>query len=139
MWKAYWSPTDWKIYKKCKSLVFKKDEKVLVWLRTKGGNSALKRRFVVEGKVIKKSKKTENYKVSLVRTRKTVQIKLWIGIEDITGKRTKRICTPARDYFRSIRWQKLQIYCNSIFPSFILLWVQCKPTPWRSSWLSKNT
>ena len=56
--------------------MFKKNEKVLVWLRTKGGNGALKRRFVVEGKVIKKSEKAGNFKVSLVRTRKTVQTKL---------------------------------------------------------------
>ena len=56
--------------------MFKKDEKVLVSLRTKGGNGALKRSFVVEGKVIKKNEKAENYKVSLVRTRKTVQTKV---------------------------------------------------------------
>ena len=43
MWKAHWSPTNCKVYKICKSVVFEKDEKVLVWLRMKGGNSALKR------------------------------------------------------------------------------------------------
>ena len=49
-----------KYKKKYKSVVFKKDKKVLVRLRSKGGKSAPKRRFVVEGKVIKKSKRAEN-------------------------------------------------------------------------------
>ena len=65
-----------KYKKKYKSVVFKKDKKVLVRLRSKGGKSAPKRRFVVEGKVIKKSKRAENCKVSLVRPRETTQTKL---------------------------------------------------------------
>ena len=73
-----------KYKKKYKSVVFKKDEKVLVGLTSKGGKGAPKRRFVVEEKVIKKSERGKNYKVSLVRSGETVQIKLWIGIEDIT-------------------------------------------------------
>ena len=64
--------------------MFKKDEKVLVRLRSKEGKGASKRRFVVEGKVIEKSETAENYKVSLVRSVETVQTELWIEIEDIT-------------------------------------------------------
>ena len=68
----------------------KKYEKVLVRLMLKGGKGAPKRRFVVERKVIKKSERAENYKVTLVRPGETAQTKLWIGIEDITdSKRTQ--------------------------------------------------
>ena len=45
-----------KYKKKYKSVVFKKYEKVLVRLRSKGGKGPPKRRFVDEGKVIKKVK-----------------------------------------------------------------------------------
>ena len=45
-----------KYTKKYKSVVFKKDEKVLVQLRSKGGKGATKRRFVVEGQVTKNVK-----------------------------------------------------------------------------------
>ena len=74
-----------KYKKKHKSVVFKKIEKVLIQLRSKGGKSAPKRGFVVEGKVIKKSERAENYKASLVRPGETVQTKVLIGIEDITA------------------------------------------------------
>ena len=56
--------------------MFKKDEKVLVRLRSKEGKGASKRRFVVEGKVIEKSETAENYKVSLVQPAEDVQTKL---------------------------------------------------------------
>ena len=80
--------------------MFKKDEKVSVRLRSKGGKGAPKRRFVVEEKVIKKSKRAENYKVSLVRPGETVQAKLWIMIEDITAfkKDTKLLAKERREY-----------------------------------------
>ena len=43
-------------------------------------------------------------------------------------------------HFGSIRWWKLSLHGNSIFPSFIWFWQTiCKPTPRRSSWLSKTT
>ena len=45
-----------------KSVVLKKDEKVLVRLRPNGGKRAPKRRFVVQGKVIKKVKELETIK-----------------------------------------------------------------------------
>ena len=93
-----------KYKKKYKSVVFKKDEKVLVRLRSKGGKGTSKRRFVVEGKIIKKSERIENYKLSLVRRGETVQTKFMDrdrrynytqkGHKTI-GKRTKRICTSA--------------------------------------------
>ena len=91
-----------KYKKKYKSVVFKKDEKVLVRLKSKGGKGALKRRFVVEGKVINKSERAENYKVSLVWPGETVQIKLWIGMEDITAlkKDTKQLAKERREYGR---------------------------------------
>ena len=93
-----------KYKKKYKSVVFKKDEKVLVRLRSKGGKGTSKRRFVVEGKIIKKSERIENYKLSLVRRGETVQTKFMDrdrrynytqkGYKTI-GKRTKRICASA--------------------------------------------
>ena len=150
-----------KYKKRYKSVVFKKDEKVLVRLSSKGGKGTPKRRFVVEGKIIKKSERTENYKLSLVRRGETVQTKLWIGIEDITTlkKDTKQLAKERRDYARrhfliplkksdcmsmlknqgykiifdpSGEW-KLSIQCNSIIcPLFIWFLQQCKPTPRRS-------
>ena len=80
----------------------KKYEKVLVRLMLKGGKGAPKRRFVVERKVIKKSERAANYKVTLVRPGETVQTKLWIGIEDITGlkKDTEQLAKERREYAR---------------------------------------
>ena len=49
-----------KYKKKYKSVVFKKDEKVLVRLKSKGGKGAPKRHFVVEGKVIKNVKQLKS-------------------------------------------------------------------------------
>ena len=65
-----------KYKKNYKSAMFKKDEKVLVWLRSKEGKGASKRRIVVEGKVIAKSETAENYKISLVQPVEDVQTKL---------------------------------------------------------------
>ena len=60
-----------KYKKKYKSVLFKKDEKVLVRLRSMRGKGVPKRRFVAEGKVIKKGERAENYKVSLVQPGET--------------------------------------------------------------------
>ena len=49
-------------YKKCKPKVFKRDEMVLVWLGSKGGKGAPKRRFAVIGTFIKKCERAENYR-----------------------------------------------------------------------------
>ena len=91
-----------KYKKKFKSVVFKKGKKVLVRLRSKGGKDAPKRRFVVEGKVIKKNERAEDYNVSLVRPGETVQTKLWIGIDDITTlkKYTKQLAKERREHAR---------------------------------------
>ena len=82
--------------------MFKKDEKVLVRPRSKRGKGAPKRRFAVEGKVIKKGERAENYKVSLIRPGETVQTKLWIGTEDITALKndTKQLAKERREYAR---------------------------------------
>ena len=148
-------------YKKYKFVELEEDEMVLVRLSSKGWKGVPKRHFVVEGKVIKKCERAENYRVSIFRSGETVPIKLWIGIEDIsalkkdTNHLTKewRKCPcwhfliPLKEwsywyaqksriqgYFWSIRWWKLSVQCNSIFFLFIWFWLQ-----WRSSWLSKNT
>ena len=91
-----------KYKKKYKSVVFKKDEKVLVRLRPKGEKCTPERRFVIERKIIKKSDRSENYKLLLVRPGETVQTKLWIGIEDITTlkKDTKQLAKERREYAR---------------------------------------
>ena len=65
-----------KYKKKQKSVVFKRNEKLSVRLRSKGGKGALNRRFVAKGKVIKKSERAENYKVSLGRPGENTQTKL---------------------------------------------------------------
>ena len=65
-----------KYKKKYKSVVFKKDEKVLVRLRSKGGKGTPERRFVIKRKIIKKSDRSENYKLLLVRPGETIQTKL---------------------------------------------------------------
>ena len=85
-----------------KSAVFKKDEKILVWLRSKGGKGAPKRRFVIEREVITKLERAKNYKASLVRPGQTVQDKSWIGREDITAfkKDTKQLTKEEREYAR---------------------------------------
>ena len=115
---------------------------VLVRLSSKGWKGVPKRHFVVEGKVIKKCERAENYRVSIFRSGETVPIKLWIGIEDIsalkkdTNHLTKewRKCPcwhfliPLKEwsywyaqksriqgYFWSIRWWMMSIQCNSIF------------------------
>ena len=82
--------------------MFKKDEKVLVRLRSKEGKGASKRRFVVEGKVIEKSETAENYKVSLVQPAEDVQTKLQIEIEDIITlkKNRKQLEKEQREYAR---------------------------------------
>ena len=80
--------------------MFKRNEKLSVRLRSKGGKGALNRRFAAKGKVIKKSERAENYKVSLVRPGENTQTKLWIGIEDITAlkKDTKQLAKGRREY-----------------------------------------
>ena len=72
-------------YKKYKFVELEEDEMVLVRLRSKGWKGVPKRHFVVEGKVIKKCERAENYRVSLFQSGETVPIKLWIGIEDISA------------------------------------------------------
>ena len=56
--------------------MFKRNEKLSVRLRSKRGKGALNRRFAAKGKVIKKSERAENYKVSLVRPGENTQTKL---------------------------------------------------------------
>lgn len=66
--------------------VYKKHQQVLVRISDKKkGKGAPKRRFVVEGEIVRKSTKSDSYKVNFVPPGQKVQKTEWFSVEDVTG------------------------------------------------------
>ena len=69
--------------KRHKTMEYKYNDKVLIRIGNGGKRSHPKRRFVVEGTILKKGKHSDNYKVLLIPPSQTNFTEQWVSIEDI--------------------------------------------------------
>ena len=69
--------------KRHKTMEYKYNDKVLIRIGNGGKRSHPKRRFVVEGTILKKGKHSDNYKFLLIPRDQTNFTEQWVSIEDI--------------------------------------------------------
>ena len=77
----------------------KYNDKVLTRIGNGGKRSHPKRRFVVEGTILKKGKHSDNYKVLLIRPGQTNFTEHWVSIKDIgSAKHTNKTSSCRRPH-----------------------------------------
>ena len=84
--------------KRHKTVEYNRNDKVLVRIGNGRKKAFPKRRFVVEGKVLKKGKNSDNYKVLLIPPGQIKATEMWVSVEDITSAKSsskKRSCNKS--------------------------------------------
>ena len=79
----------------------KYNDKVLTRIGNGGKRSHPKRRFVVEGTILKKGKHSDNYKVLLIPPGQTNFTEQWVSIEDIASTKHTNKTNSCRKSHRS--------------------------------------
>ena len=82
----------------------KYNDKVLTRIGNGGKRSHPKRRFVVEGTILKKGKHSDNYKVLLISPGQTNFTEQWVSIEDIASAKHSNKTNSCRKSHRSKYW-----------------------------------
>ena len=85
-----------KCKRRYKTVGYKLDDNVTVRFGYDGKKSILKRRFVVEGKALKKGKHSDNHKVLIILPGQINDSESWVSTEDLTSA-TKENRTNACD------------------------------------------
>ena len=80
---------------------YKCNDKVLIRIGNGGKRSHPKRRFVVEGTILKKGKHSDNYKVLLIPPGQTNFTEQWVSIEDIESAKHANKTNSCRKSQRS--------------------------------------
>ena len=80
---------------------YKCNDKVLIRIGNGGKRSHPKRRFVVEGTILKKGKHSDNYKVLLIPPGQTNFTEQWVSIEDIASAKHTNKTNSCRKSHRS--------------------------------------
>ena len=80
---------------------YKYNDKVLIRIGNGGKRSHPKRRFVVEGTILKKGKHSDNYKVLLIPPGQTNFTEQWVSIEDIESAKHTNKTNSCRESHRS--------------------------------------
>ena len=84
-----------------KTIEYKYNDKVLIRIGNGGKRSHPKRRFVVEGTILKKGKHSDNYKVLLIPPGQTNFTEQWVSIEDIASAKHTNKTNSCRKSHRS--------------------------------------
>ena len=84
---------------------YKCNDKVLIWIGNGGKRSHPKRRFVVEGTILKKGKHSDNYKVLQIPPGETNFTEQRVSIEDIVSAKH----TNKTNSCRKSHWSKYLI------------------------------
>ena len=87
--------------KRHKTMEYKYNDKVLIRIGNGGKRSHPKRRFVVEGTILKKGKHSDNYKVLLIPPGQTNFTEQWVSIEDIASAKHTDKTNSSRKPHRS--------------------------------------
>ena len=87
--------------KRHKTMECKYNDKVLIRIGNGGKRSHPKRRFVVEGTILKKGKYSDNYKVLLIPPGQTNFTEQWVSIEDIASTKHTNKTNSCRKSHRS--------------------------------------
>ena len=90
-----------KYKKRHKTMEYKYSDKVLIRIGNGGKRSHPKRRFVVEGTILKKGKHSDNYKVLLIPPGQTNFTEQWVSIEDIASAKHTNKTNSCRKSHRS--------------------------------------
>ena len=80
---------------------YKCNDKVLIWIGNGGKRSHPKRRFLVEGIILKKGKHSDNYKVLLIPPGQTNFTEQLVSIEDIASAKHTNKTNSCRKSHRS--------------------------------------
>ena len=95
-WTKEWSTSTKKDTKE-----YKYNDKVIIRIGNGGKRSHPKRRFVVEGTILKKGKHSDNYKVLLIPPGQTNFTEQWVSVEDITSAKHTNKTNSCRKSHRS--------------------------------------
>ena len=87
--------------KRHKTIEYIYNDKVLIRMRNGGKRSHPKKRFVVEGTILKKGKHSDNYKVLLIPPGQTNFTEQWVSIEDIASAKHTNKTNSCRKPHRS--------------------------------------
>ena len=87
--------------KRHKTIEYIYNDKVLIRMRNGGKRSHPKKRFVVEGTILKKGKHSDNYKVLLIPPGQTNFTEQWVSIEDIASAKHTNKTNSCRKSHRS--------------------------------------
>ena len=87
--------------KRHKTMEYKYNDKVLIRIGNGGKRSHPKRRFVMEGTILKKGKHSDNYKVLLIPPGQTNFTEQWVSIEDIASTKHTNKTNSCRKSHRS--------------------------------------
>ena len=80
---------------------YKYSDKVLIRFGNSGERSHPKRRFLVEGTILKKGKHSDNYNVLLIPPGQTNFTQQWVSIEDIASAKHTNKTNSCRKSHRS--------------------------------------
>ena len=87
--------------KTAQTMEYTYNDKVLIRIGNGGKRSHPKRRFVMEGTILKKGKHSDNYKVLLIRPGQTTFTEHWVSIKDIASAKHTNKTNSCRRPHRS--------------------------------------